>query len=371
MQSDAALVPMARRPRQSRTRRCSVRSLHRQIMSDMGAVRSASLAVGSASAYRRAVRLWRGFCRHAPLHQHESLDERPGVRLLDQCVCVYLDTIYRRGAGRRRQLGVNTVYGLYYLYPSIRGRLASSEQHLRGWIRLRPPVSRPPLTWPLVTLIAVTMAMNGYGDGALATLVAFDALLRISEVTSLRVRDVSAPSDPRRGRIDSSVSRSVVGTATSGHVLLRLAITKTGRNQWVELTNLSVETLLLQHISGRQDDELVFNLLLPHHSTQAARAYRYALHVVCHRLGLEGQHFTPHSLRHGGATHALLHLRQSVETVLLRGRWQSMSSCRTYLQAGRAQLLQQHIAQSTLALAETVAGDWYNAIHTGLQLPRR
>jgi hypothetical protein len=212
------------------TRRRSSRGMHSGFIPNLGLLRSASLGPGSVSAYQRAVQLWWAFCHRISTHRHRSLDSRTGIRHLDHCVCVYLESIYHHGGGRRRQLAVNTVFGIYYYYPSIRHRLAESEQLLRGWSRLKPPVSRPPLTWPLVTLIAVTMAMNSYGDGALATLVAFDGLLRISELTSLCVRDVSAPSDPRRGRISTSGRRSVVGPDASGHVLLRLAITKTGRN---------------------------------------------------------------------------------------------------------------------------------------------
>ena len=369
MSSDAALLQMTSHHSRGHRGHRFRRYVHGEFTAAMGTARSASLSLGSSTQYRRAVQLWLEFCHRSPLHRHRSLDSRSGIRLLDQCVCSYLDTVYHSGQGRRRQLGVNTVFGLYYYYPYIRGQLAQSEQHLRGWARLRPSVSRPPFTWPLVTLVAVTMAMNGYGEGALATLVGFDALLRISELSSLRVQDVAAPSDLRRGRVSSSAVRGTSGTLPSGHVLLTLPVTKTGRDQWVELTNSSVENLLLQHIRGRSGHELVFRLHLPHHTRDAARAYRHALHLVCRGLGLEGHNYTPHSLRHGGATHALLHLRQSIETVMQRGRWRSMESCRTYLQAGRAQLLQQSIAPSILTLAQEVSGDWYDTIRDGLHLP--
>ena len=160
-------------------------------------LRSTALASVSGRTYQRAVRRWLDFCREAPPHPHRTLHRRSGVRMLDECVCAYLASVYYYGEGRRRQLAVNTVYGLYYLHPSIRDQLADSEQLLNGWTRLRPSLSHPPLTWPLVTLIAVTMATNSYGDGALATLVAFDALLRISEFASLRVRDVADSVGPQ------------------------------------------------------------------------------------------------------------------------------------------------------------------------------
>jgi integrase len=368
MASDAFLILMTSRTHRVGRRRRPVHRVSRDaFIPNISAMRSASLAVGSATAYRRAVQLWLEFCRHHSSHRHlQCLTSPAGVRHLDQCVCVYLEFVYHHGGGRRRQLGVNTVYGLYYYYPSLRRQLAESEQSLHGWARLRPSVSHPPLTWPLVTLLAVTMAMNGYGEGALATLVAFDGLLRISEMASLRVGDVSPPSDLRQGGTSSSVGRGGTGSVVSGHVLLRLAVTKTGSNQWVELSNSTIENLLLRHVTGRPHSECVFRLELPGHRRNGARAYRHAFRVVCRDLGLECHHYTPHSLRHGGATHALMHLHQSVETVMQRGRWQSVRSCRIYLQAGRARLLQQTIAPAILSLAQTVSGDWYETVRDGL-----
>ena len=369
MSSDAVLVPMASGTHHTGRAGQVVRSVYDGFTTLGGVLRSHALATGSGRQYQGAVMRWLTFCREAPSHRHRPIHRRSGIRQLDRCVCMYMASVYHYGSGRRRQLAVNTVYGLYYVFPAVRGQLVESEQLIRGWTRLRPSVSRPPLTWPLVTLIAVTMAMNNYGEGALATLVAFDGLLRISEVTSLRVRDISSPSDLRRGRSRTSVGDRGMPSPISGHVLLRLAVTKTGSNQWVELTNSTVEHLLLQHVSGRDGDQLAFQLLLPGHMTSAASAYRHVLRVVLSGLNLQDVHFTPHSLRHGGATHALLHLNQSIERVMHRGRWQSVNSCRIYLQAGRAQLLHQVIDSDVLVFADQVAGDWSNTIRVGLQLP--
>ena len=323
------------------------------------ALRSATLAGSSAAAYQRAVELWVAYCRGAPSHRHGSLDWQPGIRHLDLCVRGYVASIYERGGGRRRQSAVDTVYGLYLYYPDIRGRLTRSEQLLHGWARRHPPLSHPPLTWPLVTLIAVTMALNGYADGALATLVAFDGLLRVSEMANLCIGDVSPPTDPRRGRSAIPAGTLPSPTLPSAHVILRFAKTKTGSNQSVWLTHAAVERLLLLHVHGRDAGARVFQLTTPSHQTSPTGAYRHALRVVCDALGLGSHHFTPHSLRHGGATHALLHLGQSIETIMQRGRWQSNSSCRVYLQAGRARLLELSVDSSILSLAEDVVDDWY------------
>lgn len=334
------------------------------LLSTVYTLRIASLHESSVRQYQRAVQLWQEYCSTRRAHSHHPSTHRLYGVDIDNCVSRYLAHVYRRNDGRLRQLAVGTVYGIYLFYPSVRGQLVVCEQMLGGWRRLHPTISHPPLTWPLVTLIAVTMAHNHYMDGALGTLVAFDGLLRISEMSALRVGDVSAPSDRRRGGVssisDSSLSQPSI--ASSSHVLLRLAVTKTGSNQWVELTNYQVEHLLLQHISHLPPTARVFNLRRNGRRHHPSTAYRIALKAVCKALGIESQGFTPHSLRHGGATHALQHLRQSVETVMLRGRWQSASSCRTYLQAGRAQLLQSTIDPQILALAHSVESEWYHHI---------
>ena len=284
------------------------------------ALRSASLADSSRGGYRRAVQLYHTYCGGAPSHQHRSVEQRSGVRDLDLCVSRYLASVYQLGGGRRRQLAIATVYGLYFMHPRIRDQLVESQQLLTGWGRLRPSTPHPPLTWPLVTLIAVTMAVNGFADAALATLVSFDALLRVSEMANLRVSDVSAPTDQRRGRSATSASAAAVSTLPSDHVVLRLASTKTGTNQSVHLTNTQVEHLLLLRVQGRPLGARVFQLARPGPGSNPAAAYRRALRVVCDALGLRHPHFTPHSLRHGGATHALLYLGHTIETVMLRGR---------------------------------------------------
>ena len=115
----------------------------------------------------------------------------------------------------------------------------------------------------------------------------------------------------------------------------------------------------------------MFSLALPGRRSGGTREYRHYFRATCRSLRLESCRFTPHSLRHGGATYALVHLKQSIETVMLRGRWQAAASCRTYLQAGRARQLDNIIDPSVLSLANQVADDWYSTIHNGLRRQSR
>ena len=49
--------------------------------------------------------------------------------------------------------------------------------------------------------LSVCMAKSGYPEHALATLLAFDTYLRISEYVNMRVEDVAVPGDPRMGGV--------------------------------------------------------------------------------------------------------------------------------------------------------------------------
>jgi integrase len=196
-------------------------------------------------------------------------------------------------------------------------------------------------SWPLEVLTAITVAVNGYHGCAIGTLVAFDGMLRVSEMAVLRVRDVSLPHDLRRGasatgqQLASGVDSPSLPSIT--RTCLRLDRTKTGRNQWTELFIPGVSTLLAHLIAGRQPNDLVF----PMDCSTSSRTthFRTIMARVTDSLGLASAGYSPHSLRRGGATYAHQFQQQSVETILHRGRWQSMSSCRIYIDNGTAMLV--------------------------------
>jgi hypothetical protein len=77
--------------------------------------------------------------------------------------------------------------------PVLRLKLNRSRMCLRGWSRIRETRSHPPMTWELTVMFAMTMASWGYHSEAVATLVAFDCLLRVGEVTRMVATDVIMP----------------------------------------------------------------------------------------------------------------------------------------------------------------------------------
>lgn len=311
---------------------------------------TSAFAVSTATAYTTAVTRYLSSCRHRGRHS--------SVSQFDRCVERYICYLYFQYRGRNRQLAVNTVYGLYMQHPALRDRLRGSEGLLRGWQRAAPSVSHPPLTWPLTIAIARTMAGNGYVDCAVATLIAFDGLLRVGELVAVLVADVSLPDDSRRGAashmVPHSSSQGLPSLRRSSSAYIRLAVTKTGRNQTAEVSNVDVITLLQRHISSRPADSRLF----PFPSATPDDHYRSIFRATCVALGIGSFHFTPHSLRHGGATHAHMHMGQTIEHVLHRGRWQSNSSARVYLQSGAAALIATQLPEQAQQWVTRLQSQW-------------
>lgn len=319
---------------------------------------TSAYSAATVAAYTAAAIRYHSHCPHQGRHSSASH--------LDDCLCEYICSLFHLYGGRNRQLAVNTVYGVYMLCPEVRDQLRASEHLLRGWQRVVPSISHRPLTWPIVVAIARTMAANGYTDCAVATLVAFDGLLRVGELVAINVADVSFPDDSRRGAASRS-SRQSAGSSSHpthrhpGSVYIRLAVTKTGANQTAEISNPDIIALLRHYVSIRVAAGAAGRLFhFP--SSSPADHFRTVLRNMCCALDLESHGFTPHSLRHGGATHAHIHMGLSIEHVLHRGRWKSNSSARTYLQTGAAALLTTQLSEYAQYYVQGLQSHWYTAL---------
>jgi integrase len=324
---------------------------------------TSAFASSTVTAYLTAVTRFRSYCPHQGRHS--------SVSQLDRCVEDYICDLFLFYLGRNRQLAVNTVYGLYMQQPVLRDRLKGSEGLLRGWQRAAPSVQHPPLTWPITVAIARTMAANGYPVCALATLVAFDGLLRVGELVSVRVSDVSLPHDSRRGSSSATLRTSSSSSTSSTHpslrrsssAFIRLGHAKTGTNQTAEISNPDIISLLQRYVdsgcgSQRGSSSRLFSLP----SSSPADYYRSVLRSACHALDIGEFNFTPHSLRHGGATHAHMHMGETIEHVLYRGRWQSNSSARVYLQQGAAALITTQLSQRAQDYVQHLQTEWLEHI---------
>ena len=62
-------------------------------------------------------------------------------------------------------------------------------------------------------------------------------------------------------------------------------------------------------------------------------------------------HFVLHSLRHGGATHMFTIDEESLDSIVVRGRWKRMESGRHYVQEGRFDLIRMALPRAVEAEA--------------------
>jgi integrase len=257
----------------------------------------------------------------------------------DELLADYLQNMYEEKRGKGKQLAKETLYGIYMYMPRATDKLYVSDRIVNRWCKGQPPVSYPPLTWELAVIIAVQMVRNGHYRYGVATLVAFDCLLRIGEFTKLCAADIAVPRDVRLG---------------AEYRMTTIAIwqAKTGRNQSVEVLNADVKKLLLALVEKTKPKAKLF--------PGGAPAYRSVFKKVCIQLGLSSK-YVPHSLRHGGATRLHL-LKWPLEDIMMRGRWASAKSARTYIQSGRAMLMHMKAPKKITDLAVILAADVIGSI---------
>lgn len=287
----------------------------------------AGYAPATVKKYRAAVKKFYDWCKENNDNDFQDLDE------LDERLADYIQWMYDEDDGQTgKQTAKDTIYGVQLFLPRAKGRLPVASRLAARWAKSKPSVSYPPLTWELAVLVAVQIARHGRRDLALATLLGFDCLLRVGELMRLRREDIAFPKDSRMG------SEYRVTT-----VAIRRA--KTGVNQSVVVQNPDVIELLRARIGRTQPGALLW--------TGGPDGYRTLFKHVCAELGLSPK-YVPHSLRHGGATR--LHLKGvSLEDIMMRGRWASAKSARTYVQASRAVLMATQPPPKMVTLANAMA----------------
>jgi len=250
----------------------------------------------------------------------ENEDDAEDMEEFDDLVCDYIHELHRGSFGFSK--ASTLISALINKVPEFKHQLPRSKQALRGWTKQSPGGSYPPLTWELTVVIAMYFIKNGLFREGVGTLLAFDCMLRVGELTNIKRDDILDTGDLR------------VGGEHKG-LVIRLTKTKTGPNKWVEVLQPEVQTILRQLIksipsSASQSQQRLFPFTGPQ--------YRYQLKKACTALGFSNL-YVPHSLRHGGATRYYHVLKMPIEDVLFRGRWASNDSARRYIQSGIAILM--------------------------------
>lgn len=287
----------------------------------------AGLAPSTRKKYKDAVTKFMSWCT-------ERKEVADTYEELDELIADYLHEHYEAHEGRGKQFAKDTLNGVHNFLPRSKGQLLISSKVVQHWNKAHPAESYPPITWELAVTVAIQMVRGGDYLYGVATVVSFDCLLRVSELMALRREDVSFAGDAR------------VGSAYR-KTLIAIRKAKTGNNQSVDVHDSKVADLLRSVVSRTKPGQLLF--------PGGPRKYRKCFKSTCAELGLS-QLYVPHSLRHGGAT--LMYLQgQSVEHILLRGRWASTKSARTYVKSGPALALAVKVPKRIGDIAAVLASD--------------
>ncbi len=296
---------------------------------------TAAYAESTIKRYAAAVR---SFTDWLLSEDADIFDEELDYEDLDNLLVEYFHDRLADGAGKT--LAKDTLSGVLHYLPHARGDLPDAHICVRGWMKLEPVVSHPPITFDLAAAVAVQMFRHGndWLRDAIGVLLSFDCLLRVGELCGLRPEDVGDNKDGRLGR-------DFRGT------LLRLRTTKTGSNQSVSVEDPAVQTLLRHVVATTAAGRRLF--------PSTSRTFRRRFQTACAELGLTAN-YVPHSLRHGGATRMFLR-GVRVEDIMLRGRWAASKSARTYIQSGKAALLAVNVPARLAATAAVLADNVVSA----------
>ena len=242
------------------------------------------------------------------------------------------------GSNAPRSHASDTVFGLSFFFPLCRDALAGPKRLLKGWDVLEPTQRRPPLPFSVVQLLAARWAAEGRRDLAIAALLGFECYFRPSELCGVLLSDITWDRSVRNDKI------------FIGAIALRQ--TKTGANMEVLLRANHTTTLFREYLAVRtrqpgahDKGARLFTFNADHVRTQLQRALT--------TMGLAHLHFTPHCLRHGGATRDRK-LGLDMQEIQDRGRWVQLKSCQRYVQIWSSLAIQMqlpdHIAAFLLKL---------------------
>ena len=148
-------------------------------MSRRGAKRhliEAAFAKATVVKYQEAVDEFMVWC-------DKEGDDPVKIKKFDELLSYYFHELHDSGASKGKAHA--TFYGVLMYLPDLKQRLPLSVLTLRGWNKLHPAKSYPPLSWELTVLIAIQMARGGWFQEAIGTLLSFDCLLRIGELVGL------------------------------------------------------------------------------------------------------------------------------------------------------------------------------------------
>jgi site-specific recombinase XerD len=282
-----------------------------------------SVAISTIQRYDKALKHFKHYLRENNITCYSTQE-------LDYHLAKYLNFGYNN-----KKFGFafasNLLSSMKLNYPFISQYLHESRLCINGWRKLKRPKSKAPLSLELTNVISLTLAKDKEYGAALATLIGFHCLLRVSELCNILVSDVLLP--------PYNINKICI---------IRISSAKTGIEQSVQLFRQDIITMLTEYIKGVRESDRGKPLFLVTKSQ-----YYFLFKRTINLLNLDSKIYSPHSLRHGGATHLYMN-GMPINDILMRGRWAVHKSATIYIQMGRAIIIKNATNQKLIQLGNLI-----------------
>ena len=286
----------------------------------VGSLKSSLIKPATLKAYQFSLQLFYLWLAFWSLSWPSDRDE------LDMLVSQFAEAAWEEGESRATFACL--VSGISYLVPSLRNSLFGSKRLITAWDKSEVVARSFPINNDMACALAGSALSWNWCLIAFTIIIGYSGMFRVMELLSL-------------------TAGSLTGTLADASVTLVLRDTKTSsRKQTTEtvtITDPKAATALILLADGKLPGDLLFYGLSP-------KRLRAALRSLSISLDLQDLLITPHSFRRGRATQRFRETG-SFHVVAEEGRWDSLTTCRKYVDLATREIAEYSVDRAKLKSA--------------------
>jgi hypothetical protein len=230
----------------------------------------------------------------------------------DDILAEYIEHLWEDGAGRAESSYVAA--GLQHFVESVKGNIPCTWRLAHAWRKHELPARAPPFSLQLIEALAGWAVSARRPDFAAALLLGFHCMLRTGEICKVSAGAISFNKGATKGALN-------LGYTKMG--------SREGMQEHVTITEKRTACLVAAAVRHLQPGDGLFR--------GAEHDFRRLISKGCDALLVSEWAYRGYSIRRGGATH-YFRVENSMEGLLVRGRWSSTRAARLYLNDGLATL---------------------------------
>ena len=267
----------------------------------LGTLRQLTVQPSTRARYDKAVNLFLQFLKDNGL-------ALPRVREhLDTMVCDYLEYLWSSGSGRA--LASDTLAGLQDFDVKLRGNMPGAWRLMKTWSQNEIPNRAPPLPEHVVHAMCGWAFFHNHLSFAVSLMIGFYGMLRTGEILGLRKSHFTVDPSGRKAVLSLGLTKGGKRAGAAESVVLGYDRCVNCLKWWMSAVPSTTPL------------------------TNGPAEWRGLFNKAITALSLTDFQFRPYSLRRGGATWWFSR-HQSLDKILIQGRWQAPKSARIYINEG-------------------------------------